>query len=772
LRKAISQVKPSEEVACFFKVSWVKLKMISLTFPSLKEICYLLLRQLHNLSFQEEYDEMMEYLFSSVRFSTGNMDFSRPLGWTTGVGVSSTSGRVVNHAVGSPLHRIAQIYQALPRSLMIPLTVFPRWEYRKESKLEYSFIPKPHDKQVSVFRNYVKLYLKGLKLNKIFQPPPEVLPKVGSSRYNDGGVEREDWERPKISWTSGFKWQSFNTKPLQTREVWLPDKATKISNSFWMVVGRQILLSDDRYPDPDPEVTWSKIKDRLSSVGMFDISAFGLQYPREYLVAIAECIAYEFPSPDIQEQTDILKRLFSKVSLQMPDGKFLYPPRGIGLGYYEDLKTIGIMAILNQFDIISLYGDQGIISSEDAIPAFRQLKLFGFKQKPEKEKIHIRSIKWSGRIMSSRSCEKPRLYLEAFQAIFDREFHWERKQAIASFYEQFPELKYRVSKFLVPHYPFLYGWEFDKKESTWPIEEGGISATANPMGGWLRTLKIRHLKSPRDQIVDNLVYSSPFFVDWKRTEAKDFQIKRKEVYKRAVPFPSEVWEYSNPKVVLNKTKHPSFDITQASVSEMMDLKLVAEVGLSLGKVTHNIFGDNLYKALVTCSRAPNFFEAFSTGGYTVKTVWRAPPAVPSESLALVERLYWNLDKMYLYTCSRREASYDEKKPFYQIQGTKRTLEGAKYPSWGNTPAGFERDPEGKLTHKKIRFEDLPNLTPFERKESKVENVSNILDDLRFKESRSADNDGFQFDSIIEDLQDSDFEFEDIDDSLYESLVID
>jgi hypothetical protein len=499
-------------------------------------------------------------------------------------------------------------------------------------------------------------------------------------------------------------------------------------------------------------------------------TAFGLQYPREYLCEIADAIAYHWPSPDVQEQADILKKIFSKVTLELPNGRFVYPTRGIGLGYYEDLKTIGIMSIMYNLDVISLYGDQGILSSEDAIEGFRRIKLFGFHQKPDKEKILVQNLKWSGRIMDSRSCQKPKLYIEAFQSIFDREFHWERKQAISSYYEQFPELKERVSKYLAPHYPMLFGYEFNIAEINWSIEDGGLRPCL-PAGGWIRTHKIRHLRTPRDQIIDNMVYSSIFFTEWKRTQALDFQVKRKKAYKESKPFPSEVWEYSNPVLVLNKTKTPKFNITQSSVTEMMDLKLVASCGLSLGRVTHNLFGESLYKAIVQCGRHQNPFEAYATGGYQVRTAWRAPAAVSRETQDLVNSLYWNLDRVFYYTTSRREQPPPQKREVYQLYGLKRKLEGERIPAWGPVPKGFERDSEGRLTHKKVRFEDLLNVSSFEKNSTKVEPVTSVLDDLRDRLQDSFESSAFNFEEEESGLSDCLDEFEDIDEDAYESLII-
>jgi hypothetical protein len=269
-----------------------------------------------------------------------------------------------------------------------------------------------------------------------------------------------------------------------------------------------------------------------------------------------------------------------------------------------------------------------------------------------------------------------------------------------------------------------------------------------------------------------MLYSSPFFVQWKRTEAKSFQLERVKAYRNSAPFPSEVWEYSRPVISLNKTKKPSYTLSQASVSEMMDLKLVATLGLSMGKVTHNLFGENLYKAIIQCGRHQNPFEAYSTGGYSVKTQWRSAAAVSSETISLVENLYWNLDKIHYYMNSRRDTepfSFN-KKEFYQIQGYKRSLEGVKYPNWGGTPAGKERNDTGHLVHKKVRYEDLLFLDPCESKGSIVRPCSDVLTDLKNRFNDSLDSEAFNFEAEECLSEDFESEVEDIDDSIYDTLV--
>jgi hypothetical protein len=623
LRKCLERMRPFEfRYENEFKVFWVTLKVIQLMFPALKGLCYILLRNGWSPKFQLRYQEILDFASESKRFRSRTFDFR-----------SIKDTEELN---------ILRILMDTDIEIWIPSTVFPRFFFRKESKLEYSFMDLDIEDKLLTFRQKVKRYLRSLRLKGLFIPPPDTLPKAGSSLYNDGGIARRDYELPQRSLTSGFKLQVFNPKPMQTREVWLPDKVTKISNLFWMIVGRQLLLKEPAFPDDDPLVTHERIKDKLGRFGYFDVSAFGLQYPRQYLVIIAEEIANLYGNPDLQEQVVILKNLFRRVSLQLEDGKFVYPTRGTGLGYYEDLKTIGVLAILSSFNPISVYGDQGLLRDETADIAVETLRSYGFIIKRDKFEHKQTVVKWSGWQMTKSSATRPKLYLEPLISIFSGEFHWERKNMIRSYADQYPELKYKISKFIPFQYELTFGWEFIKTDSLWSLENGGCSPLYPFSGGESRTYKVQRLTTPRDSITDNLLYTSPFFVEWKRSDAKEFSIRRKALYRSTRLSSSEQFEYSNPRIKLLKTTKPKFDISQKCISDWYDLRLIVRHGFSLGKVTYNLFGDDLYKAVIQCARAPNPFEAFVTGGYKVLTAWRAPPVVSSELWGLCDYLSSNV----------------------------------------------------------------------------------------------------------------------------------
>jgi hypothetical protein len=493
------------------------------------------------------------------------------------------------------------------------------------------------------FRELVKKYLRDLNIKNLFIPPPEMILKVASSRYNDGGEVKRDFQRPEKSFESGFLYQSFNPKPLSTREVWLPDKSTKINNAFWMIIGRQILKSDPIYPDDDPKITHERIKHKLKYfIHIFDISGFGLQYPRELLAIVAEEIVRLFPNPDLFEARDIFKRILSSVKVEMPDGTFVYPPRGIGLGYYEDLKTIGMMALLKPHNPVSVYGDQGILGL-DGEDALQDLKDAGFIIKEGKSARHVGPVKWSGWIMTPLQCIKPRERWHGIVSLFQGEYHWERKQILRSYATTFEDFYKKNDRKISFYYELFFGHEFRRGDSLGNFQNSGVSLTTLPFTGKLKGWQVDRMVAPTDTIIDNYIYESPFFTEWKRADAKKFSIKRKETYRRSLPCSTELVEYVNPRLEMHKSIVPKLNPLARAISDSNEVKLLVNYGLSTGKFTFGLHGNELLKALSYCSRARNPFEAYATGGYSVKTVWRCPPLASAEWIFLTEHILTSID---------------------------------------------------------------------------------------------------------------------------------
>jgi len=173
----------------------------------------------------------------------------------------------------------------------------------------------------------------------------------------------------------------------------------------------------------------------------------------------------------------------------------------------------------------------------------------------------------------------------------------------------------------------------------------GVAYHENVLGGQNKIYKVLRLTTPSVSINDNLVYETPFYSEWREADAKDHQILRKRVYKTTPRIECEVFEYANPRIIRNNTKKPGFETVQKCISDWYDLRLIANQGYSLGRVTYNLFGKELRQAIVQCSLAPNPFEAYATGGYRVMTSWRSAPAVSAQVVDLVDFLMGNVEKV-------------------------------------------------------------------------------------------------------------------------------
>jgi len=635
----------------------------------------------------------------------------------------------------SVIREITREMLLVDREYLIPITVLPRFEYKKEGKMHLAFLEK--DKYLvrsDEFRTIIKSYLRSLDMNTLFVPPLDVCLKVGSARYNDGGVVRKDYERPESSFESGFLYQSFNPKPLGTREVWLPDKSTKLNNNFWMIIGRQFLDKCPTYPDTDPMVTWEKIKERLSTpFGSFDISGFGFQYIREWLFIIAEEIAMLFPNPDLEEMKDLFIRLLKDPKVQMPDGKFVYPPRGVGLGYYEDLKTIGVNALLQQFQPISIYGDQGILPRQFVIPAVQRLRSFGFELPSTKVVFNQVEIKWSGWTMSASSCTRAKLYFEPLVSIFTQRYHWERKQILASFNERFPEV-YKKWMFIVPfQYELFFGFEFAKGDSLWNFHNSGVSSVAAVQTGHLRSWAVQRMKAPTDSIVDDFFYETPFFTQWKEADAKAFSIKRKSTYRNSMAANTAVFDYAHPYLVLNKNRRPDLPRIASLVSDYTEHKLIINHQMTTGKFLFGLSGNGATKALSLCSRHRNPWEAYATGGYKVATLWRGDPRATEEYSFLLEHILANVEQMNKYIVPRLDVySFNYTQLFPHSRPQKRDLNDVPRNMYVPSELGSRK--RAKPSYEVVSFDNLRQISLDGPKDDHLElkNVRDLLGDIEFR----------------------------------------
>lgn len=618
-----------------FKRFWVILKVIQEVEPTVRSLCYELLRNGYSLEYHLMYQDCCDELAQSERLMFGFLD------------------QFKKDQYSEEKFNLIQLLIRIDPALWIPISALPRFSYIKEGKMKYAFVEfKGH--KLQEFRELIKEFIDSLPIRELFVPPPDLCLKVSSSRRNDGGVVLRDYERSRIPTKPGsFLYQRFNPKPLETREVWLPDRTTKINNAFWMLIGRQILKSCDIYPDPDPTVTWDRIKDKLYQFGLFDMSGFGFQYPREYLEIIAEEICHNFYCNDLYDNLLDLRTIFGNVNVQMEDGSFTYPPRGIGLGYYEDLKTIGIMAVLAKFHPISLYGDQGLLEDHTLEDSVTRLREFEFIINDDKYSYKRNTVKWSGWTMTTTFVERPKLILSPLVSFINAQYHWERKLILRSFSEMYPKTYKEYSKKLPFFYELIFGYEFHKTDSLLHFKNGGVSSTAPYRTGFLKSVLSDRLVSPSDNITDSIIYNTPFFTEWKRADSKAFSLKRKNTYKKTHPNTNSfVFEYVNPYITENNDRKPQLPRLAGVLTDAQETKLIVNHNLTSGKFTHGLNSDQMLKALQMNSLSNNPFKSFATGGYRVDTKWRKIPMVSSDAVFLWEHFSTSVDLMRDYIVSK------------------------------------------------------------------------------------------------------------------------
>jgi len=355
----------------------------------------------------------------------------------------------------------------------------------------------------------------------------------------------------------------------------------------------------------------------------FDISAFGLQYPREYLQLCAEIIQEMYPSSILDEQGDIFRKILQNVSVEMPDGEFIYPPRGIGLGYYEDLKTIVMLSLLREYHPVSVFGDQGILPLEayESIP-----RLIEFQYSIKFEKVETvcstGKTRWCGHSMSPTSLILTKQFFEPLIGCLFSRFHWEKKCSLRALAIEFPKLYTPLQNRLCIMYERTFGYEFFKGESFSNFYNGGIRLDTPIVSGYTRTWKVEHMNMPYSNQWFDITYQTPFRKAVQRAYptkiARDFQVQRKLAYR--LPARDDlIIKYIDPIIELNKKNRPLPRLLPA----WADALFLANHGMTTGSLTYGMSPENIRLAPVRQVFSSDPFRARATGGYKILTQWRS-----------------------------------------------------------------------------------------------------------------------------------------------------
>jgi len=400
-----------------------------------------------------------------------------------------------------------------------------------------------------------------------------------------------------------------------------------------MNVHRQILERSDVYPSLVMEDNLERLKPYLKEgVWKFDISGFGFQFVREWLIAGNNAIRELYPCSEYEEQSEIFEQILKTVTVEMPNGEFKKPLRGIGLGYYEDLKTIVMLALLSEHFPVSIYGDQGLIEKKGIEFAFELMK-YSFIMNYEKldEGSSEGRLRWGGMIFESDTVLKPKIYSDSIFGAFFSRHHWERKSSLFSVYKHYPLMYKSIEKRLINMYDRFYGYEFYQNDISTSFLDGGISSKPR-VGGVQRLYNLRSYATPLNHLVFDPIYQTPFslvnknFISFK--ESKLFQKKRNNLYKFNIPQDTALYDYVNPIICFNKkrTKIPR------SLPRWADLNNILFNNMSSGAITCGLSHEDIQNAVERQYFASDPFRARATGGYYFTTKWRSSRPPPQEWL--------------------------------------------------------------------------------------------------------------------------------------------
>jgi hypothetical protein len=517
----------------------------------------------------------------------------------------------------------------------------PLWDVTslKASKMYLTEKETPSRDILKFFRMKIKDYLRKYSPSTIVVPPPFTHAPFGGKRHYDGVEAKFDYEKTNFG-KHGFLYQKFMTSHNTVREVWLPDRPFKLMNAWWTAIGKQIT---DAIPystiDLTPEEAWAKVRHRINNNSRyFDLTGFGLQYPREYMIVILEEISslYEYDET-LQDMSKMLIDYLKDISVNMGGyDKHIHPNRGIGLGYLENLKTLGVFALMDSFDPVAGFGDQMIL--RDNILVIENLSIFGFFLKDTTKTFSVgEQFKWSGSTFTKEKLETPKSFWTDISGAFRLSQHWERKQALQS---AFVPGKYEHAWKRIAHaYSDLFGYEFHRGEACQHPKNGGVLPTADEVVGWTRWTLINQLPLPRAKSSQLSLFSShpersrlPVGVSLR------FSKTRRKLWDKAIIAPSYYFDYINPVLEYNQKNRKILNLDQRCSPTWAEVRSLLFLGTHNGKLLYNLNDEEIRSSLLYQRFAFDPFYARASGGYKIITIDHCIKGVSQEMENLAEFL--------------------------------------------------------------------------------------------------------------------------------------
>jgi hypothetical protein len=499
------------------------------------------------------------------------------------------------------------------------LSFFPIYIFEKESKMKWCYTPVPPQDVLDRFRLGFQSFLSKYAPKELFAPPPQSCWKSGGNRYNDGGTVRFDFEKAE-HYDSGFKYQRFVTQPLQIREVWLPGRGIKQNSSYWFELTRPILAE---VPYALLGMTaygvMNRTRERIKSdFTRYDFYGFGLQFVRQILAIAMEEIAILYPNFLITEAAEIGISILDNVELEI-DGKFTYPPRGIGLGYYETLKTLCIMSIMDKYDPIAIWGDEGLVQTSTFPELVKEVESYGFYFNHEKQKHYSCQndvILWGGMcFITGRKigASTPFEFTSQIPAVFQGKTHWERKSNVG----QLQLVSSSAYSRLAYAYERTFGYEFYRGESMKNPLNAGVNPRAPPIRGWVSTANVERVRTLGSRTFENMRYEMPVSITKKHANRMAFARKRKSIFRGKLTS-TYTSEYLYPKVKKGSLVRTKVSPLARYIPPWMEKRMMLYNNILSEKFSKGLSYEQMLKAALEFCYCEDPFDLYSRkGSYTV-----------------------------------------------------------------------------------------------------------------------------------------------------------
>nr|USW07207.1 putative RNA-dependent RNA polymerase [Erysiphe lesion-associated ormycovirus 2] len=518
------------------------------------------------------------------------------------------------------------------------LNAFPLWKLNKESKMPLTQLPVPGRDNIENLEKILYAFITKYGPKQVTIPASEAVMSLSPNLYSDGHILKRDYEKPSNTWMYSFTYQRFLTNPLTEREVWVPPKAYKMCSSWWHFITEPI-AKEVPYVICNDTITEVRknLHKRFTPCTKLDLKGFGLQFPREYVMAFINVFCKIYPSKEAEEYKNLASKLFEIISIKMDDGTFIKPLRGVGLGYFTNIMTLVVAALLENYNVCMMFSDDILIDRAQYMNARYLLESFNFVINDEKS-----GREWDKTPFFAGCCMAPNGSLRFAEAqgpkaaLHTMRYHWQRKN---SFLSQNWDMPWKMAY----HYERIFGFEIRRGESLdHPVMLGLNQYAAKPIG-YVKGGLLRNYRAPKPEGNESQRRLWAMSFPWKeKVQKKEFQIVRNNLKKEINRIHyTEYDEYLKPEIKLNTellSIKPDFFLGKYQLPRWADLQSLVAVGRTCGRITRGIHPKKAAHEMLNYLLADDPINAWLSGGYEIVSPFYRMPYLDPDIQLIYERL--------------------------------------------------------------------------------------------------------------------------------------